>query len=32
MKTAGSTGGPSARDERIFAAAAMAQHQTGCPS
>jgi len=31
MKIAGSTGGPTARDEKIFAAAAMAQHQTGCP-
>lgn len=31
MKIAGSTGGPSARDEPIFAAAAMAQHRTGCP-
>jgi predicted metal-dependent phosphotriesterase family hydrolase len=31
MKIAGSTGGPSARDEKVFAAAAMAQHRTGCP-
>jgi phosphotriesterase-related protein len=31
MKIAGSTGGPSRRDERVFAAAAMAQHRTGCP-
>ena len=31
MKIAGSTGGPSARDERVFAAAAIAQHRTGCP-
>ncbi len=31
MKIAGSTGGPSARDERVFAAAAMAQQRTGCP-
>jgi phosphotriesterase-related protein len=31
MKIAGSTGGPSPRDERVFAAAAMAQAQTGCP-
>jgi 5-phospho-D-xylono-1,4-lactonase len=31
MKVAGSEGGPSARDERIFAAAALAQQRTGCP-
>jgi phosphotriesterase-related protein len=31
MKVAGSTGGPSARDERVFEAAAMAQQRTGCP-
>jgi phosphotriesterase-related protein len=31
MKVAGSTDGLSARDARIFAAAAMAQHRTGCP-
>jgi 5-phospho-D-xylono-1,4-lactonase len=31
MKIAGSQGGPSARDESIFAAAAMAQRRTGCP-
>jgi 5-phospho-D-xylono-1,4-lactonase len=31
MKIAGSTGGPSGRDEKIFAAAAIAQHRTGCP-
>ena len=31
MKIAGSSGGLTARDEKIFAAAAMAQHQTGCP-
>lgn len=31
MKVAGSADGPSARDERIFAAAAMAQHRSGCP-
>jgi 5-phospho-D-xylono-1,4-lactonase len=31
MKIAGSTGGPSGRDEKVFAAAAMAQHRTGCP-
>jgi phosphotriesterase-related protein len=31
MKIAGSTGGPSRRDEKVFAAAAMAQHRTGCP-
>jgi phosphotriesterase-related protein len=31
MKIAGSSGGPSARDEPIFAAAAMAQQRTGCP-
>lgn len=31
MKIAGSQGGPSARDERVFAAAAMAQARTGCP-
>ena len=32
MKIAGSTGGPSARDERIFAAAAIAQHRPAAPS
>jgi predicted metal-dependent phosphotriesterase family hydrolase len=31
MKIAGSTGGPSKRDEKVFGAAAMAQAQTGCP-
>ncbi len=31
MKIAGSAGGLTARDERIFAAAAMAQERTGCP-
>ncbi|MFO7533253.1 MAG: hypothetical protein R6W93_12390 [Candidatus Limnocylindrales bacterium] len=31
MKIAGSTGGPSIRDEKVFAAAAIAQHRTGCP-
>lgn len=31
MKIAGSSGGLTARDEKVFAAAAMAQHQTGCP-
>jgi 5-phospho-D-xylono-1,4-lactonase len=31
MKIAGSAGGPSGRDEKVFAAAAMAQHHTGCP-
>jgi phosphotriesterase-related protein len=31
MKIAGSLGGPSRRDERVFAAAAMAQARTGCP-
>jgi phosphotriesterase-related protein len=31
MKIAGSSGGPSARDERVFAAAAIAQARTGCP-
>jgi len=31
MKIAGSDGGPSARDESVFAAAAMAQQRTGCP-
>jgi phosphotriesterase-related protein len=31
MKVAGSADGPSPRDERIFAAAATAQHRTGCP-
>lgn len=31
MKIAGSTDGPSRRDEKVFAAAAMAQHRTGCP-
>jgi predicted metal-dependent phosphotriesterase family hydrolase len=31
MKIAGSAGGPSKRDQNIFAAAAMAQHRTGCP-
>jgi 5-phospho-D-xylono-1,4-lactonase len=31
MKIAGSAGGPSQRDEKVFAAAAMAQHRTGCP-
>jgi predicted metal-dependent phosphotriesterase family hydrolase len=31
MKVAGSSGGLTARDERVFAAAAMAQHRTGCP-
>ena len=31
MKIAGSSGGLTGRDETIFAAAAMAQHQTGCP-
>ena len=31
MKIAGSTDGPSARDESIFVAAGMAQYRTGCP-
>jgi phosphotriesterase-related protein len=31
MKIAGSLGGPSPRDQRVFAAAAMAQARTGCP-
>jgi phosphotriesterase-related protein len=31
MKIAGSTDGPSTRDEKVFAAAAMAQHRSGCP-
>ena len=31
MKIAGSTDGLSARDERVFAAAALAQRRTGCP-
>ena len=31
MKIAGSEGGPSKRDERVFAAAAIAQSRTGCP-
>ncbi len=31
MKVAGSLGGPSPRDERVFAAAALAQGRTGCP-
>lgn len=31
MKIAGSQGGPSARDARIFEAAAIAQVRTGCP-
>ncbi len=31
IKIAGSKGGPSARDTRIFQAAAMAQRATGCP-
>jgi phosphotriesterase-related protein len=31
MKIAGSAGGPSARDARIFEAAALAQRRTGCP-
>jgi 5-phospho-D-xylono-1,4-lactonase len=31
MKIAGSSGGPSRRDEKVFAAAAMAQQRTGCP-
>jgi predicted metal-dependent phosphotriesterase family hydrolase len=31
MKIAGSSGGPSPRDEPIFIAAAMAQVRTGCP-
>jgi phosphotriesterase-related protein len=31
MKIAGSSGGPSARDARIFEAAANAQTRTGCP-
>ncbi|HKZ92535.1 MAG TPA: hypothetical protein VJZ50_10390 [Candidatus Limnocylindrales bacterium] len=31
LKIAGSTDGLSARDENVFAAAAMAQHRTGCP-
>ncbi len=31
MKVAGSARGPSPRDERIFAAAALAQVRTGCP-
>ncbi|HET7727641.1 MAG TPA: hypothetical protein VFK54_09970 [Candidatus Limnocylindrales bacterium] len=31
IKVAGSEGGPSARDARIFAAAALAQRRTGCP-
>lgn len=31
MKIAGSMDGPSRRDERVFAAAAMAQRRTGCP-
>jgi phosphotriesterase-related protein len=31
IKVAGSAGGPSARDARMFEAAAAAQRQTGCP-
>jgi phosphotriesterase-related protein len=31
LKVAGSADGPSARDERVFAAAAQAQGRTGCP-
>jgi phosphotriesterase-related protein len=31
MKIAGGAGGPSKRDQNIFAAAAMAQQRTGCP-
>jgi phosphotriesterase-related protein len=31
MKIAASMGGPSSRDEKVFAAAAMAQQRTGCP-
>jgi phosphotriesterase-related protein len=31
MKIAGSAGGPSARDARVFEAAALAQVRTGCP-
>lgn len=31
MKIAGSAGGPSARDARVFEAAAIAQVRTGCP-
>jgi phosphotriesterase-related protein len=31
LKIAGSAGGPSARDARVFEAAAMAQARTGCP-
>jgi phosphotriesterase-related protein len=31
MKIAGSLGGPSARDQRVFEAAAIAQWRTGCP-
>lgn len=31
IKVAGSEGGPSPRDARIFAAAALAQRRTGCP-
>jgi 5-phospho-D-xylono-1,4-lactonase len=31
MKIAGSAGGPSARDARVFEAAAIAQARTGCP-
>jgi phosphotriesterase-related protein len=31
IKVAGSTGGPSARDERFFEAAAATQRATGCP-
>jgi phosphotriesterase-related protein len=31
MKIAGSVGGPSARDVRVFEAAAIAQRRTGCP-
>ena len=31
MKIAGSAGGLTPRDQKVFAAAAMAQHRTGCP-
>jgi predicted metal-dependent phosphotriesterase family hydrolase len=31
MKVAGSTGGLSARDQKVFVAAALAQQRTGCP-
>jgi predicted metal-dependent phosphotriesterase family hydrolase len=31
MKVAGSTGGLTTRDQKVFAAAGIAQHHTGCP-